>query len=150
MSTPHTFVYVTYINSTPERVWDALTDPEQTAVYWGHGNVSDWRVGSAWAHRRTDGSGIDDVVGTVLASERPSLLATSWLAPDHAPDDAPSVATFELRGSNGVVRLALTHADLGSEAERDEVAGGWFAVLANLKTYLESGSPLAEAPWDLA
>src|SRR4051812_37680653 len=59
------FRYVTYIESTPERVWEALTDADLTAAYWGHHNVSDWRPGSRWEHVRTDGSGIADVVGTV-------------------------------------------------------------------------------------
>ena len=68
MTDKPTFVYVTYIESTPERVWQALTDADLTAEYWGHSNVSDWQAGSAWEHRRTDGSGIADVVGTVLES----------------------------------------------------------------------------------
>ena len=49
-------------------MWDALTDPDLTAQYWGHSNVSDWQVGSPWEHRRTDGSGTADVVGEVLES----------------------------------------------------------------------------------
>ena len=52
-------------SATPERVWQALTDADLTAAYWGHGNVSDWQAGSPWEHRRTDGSGVADVVGTV-------------------------------------------------------------------------------------
>ncbi|MGC7299577.1 SRPBCC domain-containing protein, partial [Mycobacteroides abscessus subsp. massiliense] len=61
MSQP-TFVYTTYINSTPERVWQAITDPELSGQYWGHANVSDWQEGSRWEHQRVDGSGIADVV----------------------------------------------------------------------------------------
>ncbi len=61
-------MYVTYIQSTPEKVWHALTDADLSAEYWGHSNVSDWRVGSPWEHRRTDRSGIADVIGTVLES----------------------------------------------------------------------------------
>ena len=68
MTDTPTFVYVTYIESTPERVWQALTDADLTAEYWGHSNVSDWQAGSTWEHRRTDGSGIVDVIGTVLES----------------------------------------------------------------------------------
>ena len=45
-----------------------LTSPDLTAQYWGHGNVSDWQPGSPWEHRRVDGSGIADVIGTVLES----------------------------------------------------------------------------------
>ncbi|MGW0584055.1 ArsR/SmtB family transcription factor, partial [Streptomyces sp. NPDC002920] len=74
MTEQPTFVYVTYIASTPEKVWDALTDADLTAVYWGHSNVSDWQPGSRWEHVRVDGSGIADVVGTVEVSERPTRL----------------------------------------------------------------------------
>src|SRR5512138_2714280 len=66
MTDKPTFVYVTYIQSTPERVWQALTDADLTAQYWGHSNVSDWQPGSAWEHVRTDGSGIADTGGKVL------------------------------------------------------------------------------------
>src|SRR5436190_1580993 len=62
------FVYVTYIESTPHEVWQALTDAEVSGRYWGHHNVSDWEVGSRWEHQRLDGSGIADVVGTVVES----------------------------------------------------------------------------------
>src|SRR5579875_52737 len=62
------YVYVTYVEASPERVWEALTDADLTGEYWGHSNVSDWEVGSSWEHRRVDGSGIADVVGTVLES----------------------------------------------------------------------------------
>ena len=71
MTDKPTFVYVTYIESTPEKVWQALTDPDLTAQYWGHSNVSDWDVGSHWEHQRTDGTRIADVSGTVLESAPP-------------------------------------------------------------------------------
>ncbi len=72
MSDKPTFVYVIYIRSTPEAVWDALTDAELTAAYWGHSNVSDWKPGSRWEHVRTDGSGIADVVGEVSKAIGPA------------------------------------------------------------------------------
>src|ERR1700744_658913 len=65
------YVYVTYIESSPERVWQALTDADLTAQYWGHSNVSDWQPGSAWEHVRVDGSGIADVAGTIIESVPP-------------------------------------------------------------------------------
>ena len=74
---PH-YVYVTYIQSTPERVWQALTDADLTAAYWGHSNVSDWQPGSTWEHVRTDGSGIADVVGKVLEANPPSRLVITF------------------------------------------------------------------------
>ena len=63
-----TFIYVTYIESSAESVWEALTQPETTAAYWGRRQVSDWQVGSPCEHQRTDGSGIADLAGTVLES----------------------------------------------------------------------------------
>lgn len=74
MSSKPAFVYVTYLHSTPEKVWQALTDPDMTTAYWGHSNVSDWQAGSSWAHQRTDGSGISDVLGMVVESTPPTRL----------------------------------------------------------------------------
>ena len=51
-----TFKYVTYIYGTAQSVWQAITDPEVTHKYWGHNNVSDWKVGSKWEHQRGDES----------------------------------------------------------------------------------------------
>jgi uncharacterized protein YndB with AHSA1/START domain len=76
-----TFVYVTYIASTRERVWEALTDADLTAQYWGHSNVSDWQVGSTWEHQRLDGSHAVDVAGTVLESSPPDRLVLTFGPP---------------------------------------------------------------------
>ncbi|MEU7578477.1 metalloregulator ArsR/SmtB family transcription factor [Streptomyces sp. NPDC041068] len=150
MSTKPSYVYVTYIESTPEKVWHALTDAELTAAYWGHSNVSDgeWKAGSGWAHRRVDGSGIDDVVGTVVESVPPSRLVTTWAEPD-AADDEPSRVTFDIQPHGGIVRLTVTHENLASEADREAVGSGWPAVLSNLKSLLETGSPLPQEPWEM-
>ncbi|MFF3330543.1 ArsR/SmtB family transcription factor [Streptomyces sp. NPDC002888] len=144
------FVYVTYIASTPEKVWDALTDADLTAAYWGHSNVSDWQPGSRWAHVRTDGSGVEDVIGTVVESERPTRLVTTWGSPE--PDkegqgDTYSRVTFDIERHDAIVRLTVTHEDLPDEAARDEVSFGWPAVLSNLKSLLETGSTLPQEPW---
>ncbi|WP_238431620.1 ArsR/SmtB family transcription factor [Streptomyces cavernae] len=148
MSDKPTFVYVTYIESTPEAVWRALTDAELTASYWGHSNVSDWRPGSRWEHRRTDGSGIADVVGTVLESEPPTRLVTVWADPaDEDNPDKQSRVTFDIHPHADIVRLTVTHEDLPDETARGEVALGWPAVLSNLKSLIETGSPLPQEPW---
>lgn len=148
MTDKPTFVYVTYIASTPEKVWDALTDADLTAAYWGHSNVSDWKPGSRWAHVRTDGSGVADVVGTVAESERPTRLVTTWAAPEDEGDAAKhSRVTFDIRPHGDIVRLTVTHEDLADEGERADVASGWSAVLSNLKSLLETGSPLPQEPW---
>lgn len=62
------FVYVVYIASTPEQVWNALLDPQTTAQYWQHQNRSDWKPGSGWEHRRSDDEGTIDLVGKVVES----------------------------------------------------------------------------------
>lgn len=143
-----TFRYVTYIQSTPEKVWEALTDADLTADYWGHANVSDWHVGSGWAHQRTDGTQIADVVGTVLVSDRPSRLVTTWADPN---DDSkePSRVTFEIEAYEQIVRLTVTHENLPDDASREIAAAGWAAVMANLKSLLETGHSLPERPWEM-
>ncbi|MGQ4385633.1 ArsR/SmtB family transcription factor [Streptomyces sp. SAS_270] len=142
------FVYVIYIRSTPEKVWDALTDADLTAAYWGHSNVSDWRPGSRWEHRRTDGSGIADVIGTVVESDRPARLVTTWAAPeDEGQEDKCTRVTYDIQPHADIVRLTVTHEDLPDEAALSDAASGWSAVLSNLKSLIETGSPLPQEPW---
>ncbi|MGV9650969.1 ArsR/SmtB family transcription factor [Streptomyces sp. NPDC003554] len=148
MSDKPTFVYVIYIRSTPEAVWGALTDAELTAAYWGHSNVSDWKPGSRWEHVRTDGSGIADVVGEVVESDWPGRLVTTWTSPENeGRPEAYSKVTFDIQPHADIVRLTVTHEDLADERERADVAGGWAAVLSNLKSLIETGSPLPQEPW---
>ncbi|MFI5797707.1 ArsR/SmtB family transcription factor [Streptomyces sp. NPDC051677] len=150
MTDKPTFVYVTYIASTPEKVWDALTDADLTAAYWGHSNVSDWQPGSRWEHRRTDGTGIADVVGTVVERERPTRLVTTWASPDEeGRPDRHSRVTFDIRPHADIVRLTVTHEDLNDEGELAAVSGGWPAVLSNLKSLLETGRTLPQEPWSV-
>ena len=66
------FVYVTYIRSTPEKVFEAITRPEVARLYWGHENVSDWTVGSKWAHVRANDARTVELVGEVLETVPPS------------------------------------------------------------------------------
>lgn len=143
------FVYVVYIESTPERVWEALTDADLTAEYWGHSNVSDWEVGSPWEHRRTDGTGAADVIGTVLESTPPTRLVSTWARPGDDPVEGASRVTFDVQPYGSIVRLTVTHVDLSDAAERAQAAAGWAAVLSNLKTFLETGRTLPEVPWTM-
>jgi uncharacterized protein YndB with AHSA1/START domain/DNA-binding transcriptional ArsR family regulator len=149
MTDKPTFVYVTYIQSTPERVWHALTDAELTAEYWGHSNVSDWQAGSPWEHRRLDGSGIADVVGTVLEATPPTRLVITFDAPGAQPAGGPSTVTFEIEPHQEIVRLTVTHENLADQDALHEVSMGWPAVLANLKSLLEIGHALPQAPWEM-
>ncbi|WP_024799950.1 metalloregulator ArsR/SmtB family transcription factor [Nocardia sp. BMG51109] len=145
------YVYVTYIRATPEQVWQALTDADLTARYWGHANVSDWQPGSPWEHRRTDGSGVVDVYGRVLETEPPTRLVITF---DDKPADEPerdaSVVTFLVEPHQDIVRLTVTHENLPNNEMRQGISQGWPAVLANLKSLLETGEVLPQAPWEMS
>ena len=144
-----TYVYVTYIRARAEQVWQALTDADLTARYWGHANVSDWQPGSRWEHRRTDGSGQVDLVGRVLENEPPTRLVVTFGESADAPDDA-SVVTFLVEPHHDIVRLTVTHENLADPSALREVSHGWPAVLANLKSLLETGQVLPRPPWEMA
>ncbi len=143
------FEYVSYIQATPEQVWHALTDADLSAEYWGHHNVSDWQVGSRWEHQRTDGTQTADVVGTVLESVPPVRLAATWSAPDETRTDGPTRVRFDIEPNSGIVRLTVSHENLADEAERDVSAAGWSAVVSNLKSLIETGHALPQAPWEM-
>ncbi|CAN5714491.1 SRPBCC domain-containing protein [soil metagenome] len=143
-----TFVYVTYIRASAEQVWEALTDADLTAAYWGHANVSDWKQGSTWEHQRADGSGIADVVGGVLETDRPHRLVITFGA-DDVPVAQQSIVTFLIEPHDDIVRLTVTHENLDDDAALGEISHGWPAVLANLKSFLETGDVLPQHPWEM-
>ena len=124
MADQPSYVYVTYIESSPERVWEALTDPDLTAQYWGHSNVSDWQAGSTWEHRRTDGSGIADVTGIVLESVPPRRLTMTFDAPGAVPPEGPSKVTFDIEPYHEIVRLTVTHENLADDDAVEAVSAG--------------------------
>jgi uncharacterized protein YndB with AHSA1/START domain len=131
-------------------VWEALTDADLTAEFWGHSNVSDWQEGSTWQHLRTDGSGIADVTGSVVEVHRPERLVLTFPpGPAEQSTGAPSRVTFTIEAHQDIVRLTVRHEDLPTEADREAVATGWPAVLANLKSLLETGQVLPQAPWEM-
>ncbi|WP_322741069.1 SRPBCC domain-containing protein [Streptomyces hygroscopicus] len=75
-------------------------------------------------------------------------LVTTWAAPEHeAHEDKYSRVTFDIQPHGDIVGLTVTHEDLVDEAERAQAAGGWAAVLSNLKSLIETGSPLPQEPW---
>lgn len=145
------YVYVTYIRATAEQVWNALTDADLTAKYWGHANISDWQPGSPWEHRRTDGSERADVFGKVLEAEPPTRLVITFEdAPDEDKPGGPSVVTFLVQPHQDIVRLTVSHENLANKAMYEGISNGWPAVLANLKSLLETGDVLPQAPWEVA
>ena len=138
------FLYTTYIRSTPQKVWDAITNPEFARQYWGHGNVSDWKPGSKWDMVRGDGSGIVQTTGEVLESHPPRRLVISWVDPSKAADRSEySRVTFEIEVIKDAVRLDVFHNELkpGSEMARG-ISNGWPRVLSGLKSFLETGTGL--------
>jgi uncharacterized protein YndB with AHSA1/START domain len=138
------FVYVTYIATTPEKLWRALTSGEFTRQYWGGRRIqSDWKVGSTVRHFREDG-GID-WEGEVMVSEPPRFLSYTFhmkISEEHRAEP-PSRVTFELQPLGSVVKLILTHGDFaGTSATSETTRHGWPAIMSSLKSLLETGNPL--------
>lgn len=140
MTAKSMYSYVIYIGTTPEMLWSALTDPDLTAQYWGHRNVSDWRIGSSWQHQRLDGARTVDVSGTIIEVQRPTRLVHTWLLNGQT---RPSQVAFDIEHIAGSVRLTVTHHDVEDPRELEATAAGWAKVLSSLKTFLETGRPLS-------
>lgn len=136
------FVYVTYIRSTPAKVFEAITKPEIARRYWGHENVSDWQPGSRWEHIRANDQRTLELVGEVVEVSPPSRLVMTWANASQADDPASySRVSFDIEEYDTMVRLTVTHDDLevGSGMQKG-VSQGWPAVLSSLKSYLETGT----------
>jgi uncharacterized protein YndB with AHSA1/START domain len=138
------FVYVTHINTTPEKLWEALTNPEFTQQYWGGRRVqSDWTVGASIKHTKADGA--VELRGEVLEADRPRRLSYTFLtaAGDKVPDEAATRVTFEISVAFGVTKLTIVHDGFAPESKLlGEITNGWQAILSSLKTLLETGAPL--------
>jgi len=133
------FVYTTYIKTTPEKLWQALTNPEFTRQYWGT-NTSDWKKGSNWQHANVSGDTVL-AAGKVIESNPPKRLVLSWAAPDNKADE--SQVTFELEAIEDMVRLNVVHGNFKADSQMAEkVSAGWPRVLSSLKSLLESGKAL--------
>lgn len=141
-----TFVYVTYIRTTPERLWSALTDDtEFMKQYWfGCHCESEWTAGSSWKLLYTDGHVAD--AGSIVESDPPRRLVIRWrnLKPE-LEVEGDSLCTMELELSGSAVKLSITHT-VDCEPSRliRALSGGWPKVIANLKSLLEVGVPALE------
>jgi uncharacterized protein YndB with AHSA1/START domain len=135
------FVYVTYIRSTPEKVFEAITKPDVARRYWGHENLSDWNPGSKWEHVRANDERAIQVVGKVVEVSPPTRLVMTWASPSQASDPASySRVTFETEEYEDMVRLTVTHDELEADGGMaNGVKKGWPAVLSSLKSFLETG-----------
>jgi len=138
------FVYVSFIASTPEKVFEAITRPDITRRYWGHDNVSDWKPGSKWEHIRANDERTVNIAGEVVECSPPSRLVVSWAnASEIADPQAYSQVTFEIEPYEDMVKLTVSHDDLvvGSGMAIG-VSKGWPLVLSSLKSLLETGEGL--------
>lgn len=136
------FVYVTYIATTPQKVWDALIKGELTRQYWKHENVSDWKPGSKWQHVANDGKRTVKLVGEVLECVPTKRLAMTWGEVAAAVDKSKhSRVAIDIETVGDMVRLTVTHEELTPEM-RQKIAQGWARVLSSLKSFLETGRPL--------
>lgn len=138
------FVYVTFIASTPEKVFAAITKPEIARQYWGHENVSNWKAGSKWEHVRDNAERKVNIAGTVVENSPPKRLIITWAGPaDFADSSKHSRVAFDLEPYDNMVRLTVTHDELleGSDMLRG-ISKGWPVVLSSLKSLLETGKPL--------
>ena len=145
MSKPE-FVYVIYIHATPEKIWQALINPEMTKEFWGrHRNSSDWKPGSEWRHQNYDDPSDVAVAGKVVESDPPRRLVLTWA---HANSADISCVSFDIDEFMGSARLTVTHSELSDEAMRG-ISTGWPAVLSSLKTLLETGAslPMTRQHW---
>jgi uncharacterized protein YndB with AHSA1/START domain len=139
------FVYVIYIHTTPEQVWNALRDPEMTKDYWGLArNRSEWKPGSVWRHEDYEDAEKLLVTGAVLESDPPRRLVLSWVHPEDAGNGAKtSRVSFDVEPFMGSVRLTVTHEELEPDSPMLRgITTGWPAVLSSLKTMLETGAAM--------
>src|SRR5918994_1108289 len=138
------FVYVTYILSTPEKVFEAITKPDIAKRYWGHENVSDWNPGSKWEHVRANDERTVELVGKVVEVSPPTRLVITWANASQASDPASySRVTFELEEYEAMVRLTVSHDELeGGSGMANGIKKGWPIVLSSLKSFLETGQAI--------
>ncbi|MGO4129685.1 SRPBCC family protein [Inquilinus sp. YAF38] len=137
-----TFVYVTFIRTTPAALWQALTDPEVTPRYWmGVRHEAEWRAGGAWKLILPDGRVGD--TGEVVEFDPPRRLVLRWRN-EFRPElkaEGDSRCTMELEPAGEAVKLTVTHSIDRAESKFIEaVSGGWPMILSNLKSLLETGS----------
>jgi uncharacterized protein YndB with AHSA1/START domain len=142
-----TFVYVTFIRTTPEQLWSALTNPTFTKQYWfGMHQESDWTAGSSWHLVFPDGRIAD--TGEIVEVDPPKRLVLRWRN-EFMPElksEGYSRCTVELEPMAGAVKLTITHGMDRTESKFiEKVSGGWPRILSNLKSLLETGEVVLKA-----
>ena len=140
------FVYVTYIRTTPEKLWQALIDPEFTRRYWcATWTESEWKAGASWQMMIPDGRVGDS--GQIVEIDPPRRLVLTWRN-EFKPElraEGYSRLTYELEKVGASVKLTIIH-----EIDRPDskligaVSNGWPHILSSLKSLLETGEALEE------
>jgi uncharacterized protein YndB with AHSA1/START domain len=140
MSTMSQFTYVTFIRTTPAKLWEALTQPQLIRRYWFDATIEcSWEKGSPWKLVAPQGSAYD--TGEILEIDPPRRMVIRW-SNEWKPEfkaEGPSRCTIELEPFDRSVKLTLTH-----EMERPEskliaaLSAAWPLTLSNLKSLLET------------
>ena len=154
------FVYTTYIDTTPERLWEALTAPAFTRRYWGVAFESEWTAGSTMIWEE-GGNRIADPEQVVLEYDPPRRLAYTWhtFTPEWAQAagvgedvlaavtaEPRSKVTFDIEPVGAIVKLTVVHGGFAPDSTvREMISQGWPELLSNLKTLLETGDTLPAA-----
>ncbi len=137
-----TAVFEIYIKASPQRIWEAITDPEQRAMYnFGVQTLSDWTPGSSYRSVAPGGVAISE--GENLIVEPPRLLVQSFTAlwSDEVRAQGSTRVTWEIEQVGDSCRLTVVH-DRLPESANAELYGGWPMVLSGLKTLVETGERL--------
>jgi len=140
------FVYVTYIRTTPEKLWKALIEPEFTRQFWCNTTQeSDWKAGSPWCIRMPDGRVSDS--GEIVEIVPPKRLVLTWRN-EFRPElraEGHSRLTYELEPLGKTVKLKVIHeVDQPGSKFLEAVSNGWPHILASLKSLLETGESFEE------
>ena len=140
------FVYAIYIRTTPEKLWNALTNREFTKQYWfGAYCESEWKAGSPWTLQFPDGQIAD--AGEIVECTPPKRLVVKWRN-EWSPElkaEGYSRCVFEIEPVDSAVKLTVTHSiDREGSKFIEAVSGGWPKVLSNLKSLLETGQIVLE------
>ncbi len=138
------YVYVTYIRTTPQKLWDALTKPEFQKQYWFDiHQESEWKPGASWTMKFADGRVAD--AGEILEADPPRRAVIKWrheLRPELKAEGFGR-CTYEIEPDGDVCRLTILHEiDVENSKLIEAVSGGWPRILSGLKTLLEGGAPL--------
>lgn len=147
-----TYVYVTYIRTTPEQLWSALTDAEFMKQYWfGMHAESEWTAGSPWKLVAGDGQVYD--AGNIVEAVPPRRLVIRWQH-QNKPElkaEGASLCTMELEPTGTAIKLSITHTIECEPSQFIEaVSGGWPKVISNLKSLLETGAIALDEPYPAA